>query len=744
MNSSSNNENRRDGQEKIVRPFFLRVNWRKMRRLAGWLAAAFCVAALIVWFWGPEWFGDPLAEMRRQQTPVRQYSDGQGNIVWLERTYDYQWRFDVPLDAISPAAREVMLAVEDQRFYQHGGIDFRSASRAFGQLLRNGRIVSGASTITMQLAGQADPPCRRTWWRKFRQVMRARKLERLYDKDCIFQEYLNRICFGGKIYGIEAAARYYYDKPAAELTLDEAALLCGIPQRPEKQRPDRYPAAALERQRLVLNMLERQGKLKAGEASKKLEEARRHFREFHRGSMFDGLGEAGEATMFLSLAGRESAKFSERESVSRWKIATSYEPELQEILLAALRRQTADCPGVHDGAAVLLDNRSGAVLALVGTLDFSSPQAGQVNAALASRVAGSTLKPFFYAEAIDGGMLVEDTILQDIPRRYGGYLPENYDRTFRGDVPAAEALSLSLNIPAVQLLAELGVNRMGEKLEKTGVVPRGKQLKERDGLAMALGTSGHNLLALTTAYMVFPRGGLFRPCSFTVSAQEKREDIRVFTEGTAAMVSAMLRKRQLPGCSQAVSWKTGTSNGNHDAWCFAYTLDYTLGVWFGNKQGQADSALVGGEIAAPCAGEIFEALYRSRPAPAWTDRAPLLRSEKLCRQSGLRPGVHCTEFIEGRVVSAVPLQRCRKCGHAQPRSTTILSPRPGSYNAQGKGMVRLMLQADSPEKLHWFLDGKYLGALANGTFQEIPPGRHLLYVLPEGENYCGEVRFSVE
>ena len=202
---------------------------------SGWSALIAVSAGVllfaIVYYLLPRLMSDPMAELERQ-TPVRIWTDEQGRILHVRRTYDAQWRFDVELDQISPEVIRTILATEDRNFYQHHGVDFAAVFRACGQNLTHGRIVSGASTITMQLAGMTETGPRRSLFRKFRQFLKARRLEQLYSKDRILKEYLNRLPFGGKIYGIEAAAQYYFGQHAAALNRSEAALLCGLPQRP--------------------------------------------------------------------------------------------------------------------------------------------------------------------------------------------------------------------------------------------------------------------------------------------------------------------------------------------------------------------------------------------------------------------------------------------------------------------------------------------------------------------------------
>ena len=225
----------------------------------------------IAWVRAPHLVEDPLLGLQKR-TPTRTWLDREGRVLWLERTYDYEWRFPVTLEEVSEPVIRVMLAAEDSGFYQHSGVDYKAALRACFQNLFAGRVISGASTLSMQLAGMTLPMEKRDWSRKWHQAALARKMEMLHSKEEILTEYLNRIPFGGKIYGIEAAARYYFGLKASELNWTEASFLCGIPQKPNRFRPDRYYDAARERQRIILQMLVRRGFFSEQEAKRILRE----------------------------------------------------------------------------------------------------------------------------------------------------------------------------------------------------------------------------------------------------------------------------------------------------------------------------------------------------------------------------------------------------------------------------------------------------------------------------------------
>ncbi len=639
-------------------------------------SAAICAA---IWFGAPFMVDDPLPAVKAR-TPVRIWKDRTGRILHYERTYNYEWRFDIPLSDVAPEVVRLMLNTEDSRFYSHGGVDYLAAMRALWQNILSCRIVSGASTISMQVAGMDYAPRRRSFLRKFIQAAKARKMERLHSKDEILEAYFNNIPYGGKLYGIEAAALYYFGMTAKELTVVEASVLCGIPQRPNRYRPDRHPEDVRIRQRRVLDALVRSGRMSHDEADRIFTSERLRYRDFHHPAPFERLGEAKEL-LFVK------------------DVLATYDADLTARIRRVLARRLAGIADVRDAAAILLDSQTGCVRAYVGTLDFDRKPDGQYDAARGIRSAGSTLKPFIYAEAIAGGIIGPETVLLDAPVRWGSYAPGNYDGSFRGAVTATDALSHSLNTPVIRLLAQLGEKRVTEAFAKRGL--ECPDQVRTNGLALALGSAGYRLVDLVRAY----RG------------------LAVSTNIADRLVADMLRSRPLPGTDHAVAWKTGTSNNNRDAWCFAFTPDWALGVWFGNKSGARSQRLVGAEIAAPAAAEVFEMLYAGKPGPAWPP-AP----EGLKGASGFKD----IKDLGGPKVS--------KGG----RTTTILSPGPGDYSLKpGERQVTFDLASD-PAEVCWFADGTLIGVSPPKRSASFATGRHELLAVPVDPAYPpGRVGFSV-
>ena len=715
---------------------------RKAVRIA---AAAFLVFAALVlaaWFIAPYCVDDPMIRLR-QITPSHAYLDRNGVPIFYETTYDYEWRFPVTLNEIAPCAVDIMLSAEDYAFYEHGGVDYSAILRALWQDIRNLKIISGASTITMQLAGFALPDHKPSLIRKFRQATMARRLEQLYTKDEILTEYLNRIPCGGKIYGIEAAARFYFGLHASQLNRAEAALLCGIPQKPNRYNPNIYPEAAKKRQKIVLDLLVHHELITADEAKTIYDSEPLRYRDFSQPADFEFKAAPDEAIFAVRRARAEknAAGWSPAQGEA---VVSTIDADFQRDVLSILRRRRDALDGVHDAAAVVLDNESGEVLVFLGTLDFNAPEDGQFNAASSIRSAGSTLKPFLYAEAVEGGLISVDTRLLDAPVRFGTYSPGNFDGSFRGPVKASYALAHSLNTPAIRLAASLGEARMTDLAIRLGILAPERRAGNY-GLAMALGSAGHSLLDLANAYRALASGGLLRPVRFMCGGLMSGADGKqVFSEGTSQLILQMLTSRSLTGFEGTAAWKTGTSNGLRDAWCFACTETLTVGVWFGNKDGSASDALVGGTAAAPAAGEILSlaaSRYRLTPFRSAWPREDALETFEMCAASGLTASPDCKTTEESVKPAGIPLAVCKSCspGAAAEKAFRIISPMPSVYVAEDGVSVRLDLNAGPG--VQWFVDGEFLGEI-NGK-QAFVPGIHRVDAVRTEDSATDSVVFTV-
>ena len=698
--------------------------WRKVvsSRWLRWLAGGMLAIGLLGWLaWGIAVRCVELPpEMVERVTPSVCYYDFSGRLLHVERGYDYRWNFPIPLKELPPEMIRYVLAVEDRNFYRHHGFDFWAAFRATRQLLLNGHILSGASTITMQVMTMFTGR-ERTLRYKVRQILLACQWEKGHSKEETLEFYFNHLPFGGKIYGIEAAAQYYFGHSARELNRNEMILLSGLPQGPGKYRPDRYPVRAIQRRDVVLHLLIRNGVLTEAEATEIRHEPLRYRR-------FDmPYWPRQRDTHFFEMA-RKSAP-------GRREYPLALDSELQNAVLVALKRGQERLSGVKDAAAVVIENATGKIRSCVGTLNFADPVDGAVNAALAWRSPGSALKPFIYGEAIYGGMIVAETKLKDEKLLFDDYRPGNFDGVFRGEVPAQEALADSLNTPAVRLLQKVGVQRVldllnRQRLLRPGVVRQGERL----GLSLAIGGTESNLVALTRGYARLAGASEGNPWLEDVG--EGRGTQELWTPGVREMLLKMLRHRPIPGGGGLeAAWKTGTSNGNRDAWCFAVTPEWTVGVWMGNKSGAASPELIGAAAAAPVAAVILQLLHRETQ-PVWKSDGETLTQTVLCAKTGLAMGAECPEPMSGTTVTGIPLAVCQECrqGKLAPglQKTRILSPQPGEYlangrNANGVEIVRMVLR-NQPAEVHLYVDGEYRGRHLSGDKVELLVGGHRLNV----------------
>ena len=674
-------------------------------------------AGLLLWCLAPRWIDDPTVALAKQ-TPVRVYYDRNGNEAYLERTYDVQWRFHTPLSHIPEHVIRVILAAEDQNFYQHSGVDYQSVFRAMIQNVTNFRVISGASTITMQLAGMTFPARERSLKRKIMQAVTARRLEQIWSKDRILEEYLNRIPFGGKLYGIEAAARYYFGIHAKDLTIAETALLCGLPQRPNAYRPDRHYEQARKRQKRVLGMLARQGIIREDQVEE-MYAKRPRLRDFRYKSDMERLGQCGEQIFYFRQAAKQS-KYSDT-------VRTALDPEMSTILHQTLRNATGKTGCPNDGAGVILNNHTGEVIAMAGTVNYHSPAGGQVNAAMAFRTAGSILKPFLYREAVLAGLICADTVLQDTPIRYRDYTPGNADGEFRGRVNVREALVNSLNTPAIRLTAQLTPRRVANAFANHGLMQKNltKKKAEKAGLSLTLGTAGHTLYSITKAYTIFT-GPV---CSGSFLKQEAKTENRLPTPADA-MIAQILSSHSLPGLPHITAgWKTGTSSGCRDAWCVAFTPEYTVGIWLGNKNGSTVYAMTGSDHAAPVAGIVLQALYRNGMVPAPMPHRGDKRCFEfttLCSVTGLTASAQCTKRYDGVIAKGIPLRRCQKCTLSNKEQfIKILSPKEGVYLTGANDVAKISIQSEQANVV-WFCNGEYWGECQPGERKSFAPGKYTI------------------
>ena len=622
-----------------------------------------------------------------------------------------RWQLPIELSRLDKRFVQATLSIEDHNFYKHSGVDVLAVIRSAFLNLSNGRIISGASTISMQTIRLLEGR-KRSLFNKLIEMVHAFRLEQLYSKEQILKMYMELAPYGGNIHGVRAAALRYFDKEPDDLTLAEAALLAGLPQAPSRLRPDRYPARAKARRDRVLQSMVRQGVIDEKAYTNAVNEP-----------VVVGHYEFPKLAPHFSL-------YVKGRYPSEKAIRSSLDGRTQAFVEGALKETVEHLrwQGVTNGAVVVIENKTGKVRALVGSADFASViDGGQMNGALSLRSPGSALKPFTYALALETGRYSTRSILDDVPSRYAEYLPRNFDKTFRGKVTLREALVDSLNIPAVELLDDVGYRVLHELLRNAGL----KTLSldpDRYGLSLTLGSPEVRLLELTNAYAMLARLGVYKP--FTVIEEDAGAlGRRLLNEDAAYVVTDILAdtvRLQAAGIyrdeklNQRIAFKTGTSYGQRDAWTFAYDPEYTVGVWLGNFNGKSSKALVGVEVATPLAARIFDWICADK-ALVWyekPDTVVVIAGDDLSVKTA---GVSKAIFARGSFIDPA-------------KKPEIVSPAGGAeYFISGvQGSAHeINLQAKVPNEagqLFWFVNGSlYKTALPEEKiFMPMTPGMYLI------------------
>jgi penicillin-binding protein 1C len=531
--------------------------------------------------------------------------DRNGKLLRAYAMADGRWR--LPVDAktgVDPGYLKLLLAYEDRRFRSHAGVDPLALGRAALQLLTRGHIVSGGSTITMQLARLMEPRRERSVYAKLRQMVRALEIERQMNKDRILDLYLAMAPFGGNLEGIRAASIAYFGKEPKRLSLAESALLVALPQSPETRRLDRYPDAARAARDRVLDRMVENDRISEEDASS---------------AKAVPVPRLRKPMPILAPHSADSAIASVKDASV---IALTLDAGLQKVL-EALARDRAVALGPNISVAIIaVDNASGDVLARVGSPDyFDDRRAGQVDMTRAVRSPGSTLKPFIYGLAFEDGFVHPESLIDDRPIRFGSYAPENFDMTFQGTVPVRKALQMSLNVPAVALLDRVGASRLSSRLKQAGVnlvLPK----DEAPGLAMGLGGVGITLQDLVQLYSGLARLGNTRPLREIVNRRDDgRDSLRLLDQVAAWQVGNVLMGTPPPenGVHNRIAFKTGTSYGYRDAWSVGFDGRTTIGVWVGRPDGAPAPGIVGRTAAAPI---LFDAFARTGKLPAPLPKPP--------------------------------------------------------------------------------------------------------------------------
>ncbi len=626
------------------------------------------------------WWKVPVPEFSPPYAAV--LFDRSGRLISASVAADGQWRFP-PAGSVPRRFVEAIVRNEDRRFFRHVGVDPVAVARAFRQNLRAGRIISGASTLTMQVARLSRPPVPRTWPNKLLEAAMALRLEAIRDKAHILRLYAAHAPFGGNVVGLEAAAWRYFNRPPDHLSWAEAAALAVLPNQPGLIHPGRNRDLLKEKRDRLLGRLRDDGCIDALTFKlAKAEPLPPGPSPFPRlaSHLLDSL-RAGKSR--LLAAGEQPV------TGPTGRFETTIDGGLQRKALAVVERhhRVLSRNGIRNLAALILDVPTGRALAYVGNAADNGGTAmvdgNQVDVILSPRSTGSILKPFLFAALLDAGELLPDQLVADIPTRMGGFQPQNYTRTYQGAVPAGLALSRSLNVPAVRMLRQFGVERFKRRLTKLGMGTLKRPARDY-GLSLILGGAEGRLWDVTGMYAGLARtagdGGCGVPAFFPPRVLKSEVGERT---ARPAGISGKRLPLESPACwltleammavarpdfdsnwrhfssSRRVAWKTGTSYGYRDGWAVGVTPSYAVGVWVGNADGEGRPGLTGISAAAPVLFDLFGLLEERE----WFPRPGGMTRIEVCSKSGYRAGPRCADRdsrwvpLAGRQAPACPFCR---------------------------------------------------------------------------------------
>jgi len=601
---------------------------------------------------------DLIAPVKPDITYAAVIESRDGKVLHAYLTHDQQWRMQAKLSEITPELKNAILFKEDRHFYHHPGVNVMAVGRAVINNLFHLKRTSGASTITMQVARMLSPKPR-TYVNKCIEMFRATQLELHYSKDEILQMYLNLVPYGSNIQGVKAASLLYFNKTPDQLSLAEITALSIIPNRPNSLVMGRDNGRIVqERNKWLVR-----------------------FREAHvfaDNTINDALSEPLTASRHAAPAGlAQFAWRMRRNNPGAPEVRTTIDAGMQTEAENIVTNYVSELKlhNINNAAVMVMDNKTHEVLAYIGSSDFADKyHYGQVDGVHAPRSPGSTLKPLLYGMAFDMGLVTPKTVLADVPISIKGYSPENYDRAFRGDVTIEYALRNSLNIPAVKVLDEEGVNNFLDKMSATGF----KTIKDRRkklGLSVILGGCEVRLDELTPMYAAFANNGKYVPVTYQLSdstAKIKHDTagvVQMVSPSAAYMISQILCELHRPDLPNAyeqaqnipkIAWKTGTSYGRKDAWSIGYNTRYTIGVWLGNFSGAGVPELSGANTATPLLFRLFNALDHNAGSE-WLEQPKDLSFRLVCSETGDIPNDFCHNQVMDYYIPGV--SQNTRCEH---------------------------------------------------------------------------------
>lgn len=622
----------------------------KTKTLVGVSVALLILTALLISSW---WHSLPQPLFSTPYSSI--LLDRNNQLLEARIASDEQWRFP-PSEQLPPSYISALLLFEDQRFYQHSGIDVLALGRATLQNIKALKVVSGASTISMQVIRLARGNESRTLSTKIVESLQALRLEYSYSKDEILNLYASHAPFGGNVVGISAASWRYFGRGPESLSWAESALLAVLPNRPNDLRPGKNQQKLKQKRDRLLKRLQQQGEIDQLELELALTEP--------LPNKIYALPKRAPHLLETLISRNQSIKNESNKSSSNSSsnstvlnnnlIKTSLNGNLQ----AQVQRVTDHyaqqllAAQISHLAAVIMDNKSGLPIAYIGNSGFSHiPQSGKgIDLLHRSRSTGSILKPLLYATMLQQGELTPLQLVEDSPTKFKGYQPENYDLQYRGVVPAKDALAQSLNIPFVNLLKQHGIKPFYDFLEQQGMSTLHRNADDY-GLPLILGGAEGTLWEMTNLYMQLARAAQSLPAQAISHLPGIQQGVSSNNKGVSAG-SAWLTLQALldvgrPGVesrwqqfanSRKVAWKTGTSYGFRDGWAIGTTAEYTVGVWTGNAEGGSVPGLTGTQSAAPLMFELFNLL----PKTHWFSKPEYdLRQVHVCKNDGFLATPYC-------------------------------------------------------------------------------------------------------
>lgn len=647
--------------------FLALKRWQQVLFVAGPLLVFALIIPLLTFLYFALTIGDVEQLMNRNNTGVV-LRDVNGKTFYSTGTAEH--REMIPIDKISDNVRDAVIASEDRRFYEHGGVSVLSTLRAVYGYALSGGGEFGGSTITQQLAKMTLLSSERSFLRQYQAFSVAMAIEQRYTKDEILAMYLNTAYFGNRAFGIDRAAENYFDKEPAELTLSESSMLVGLLPAPSIYSPVTGDAEkGVERQEEVLRRMVREDMISEAEKDEALEEEL----DFQPPAII-----TNDAPHFTEMVIAELYDRYDEETVERsgFQVTTSLDLNIQRIMNKNIENHIGyiEANGGSNAAAVAIDPKSGGILALAGSADWSNPEWGNVNVVTSPRQPGSSYKPIYYSGALAKGLISPATILNDVRTDYGGWVPQNADRRFRGDVSVRNALSQSLNIPSIEVMQRYGIDQTVEVSKKLGITTIDQD--HGHGLSLALGSAEVPLLEMTNAYATFANEGqrydtliikeisdkfnksLFKaPQGVTTTAISPEgafliSDILSDNAARAPVFGSML---SVPGRAAAV--KTGTTDGQRDAWAIGYTPQLAVGVWVGNND-DSPMANGGAGMAGPIWLNTMNESLQGSPVASFAVPAGIVQRAVCIGQEALATRSGYGTFSEFFISTALPARTC--------------------------------------------------------------------------------------